>query len=41
MLEEDSLDAQLQCFWAIEEFHTLPKTAQKQECESHSQATTT
>jgi hypothetical protein len=41
MLEEDSLDARLQCFWAIEEFHTLPKTPQKQECESHFQATTT
>jgi SNF2 family DNA or RNA helicase len=41
MLEEDSLDAQLQCFWAIEEFHILPKTAQKQECESHFQANTT
>jgi hypothetical protein len=22
MLEEDSLDAPLQCFWAIEEFHS-------------------
>jgi hypothetical protein len=41
MLEEDSLDAQLQCFWAMEEFRTLPKTAQKQECESHFQANTT
>jgi hypothetical protein len=41
MLEEDGLDAQLHCFWAIEEFHTLPKTPQKQEYESHFQATTT
>jgi hypothetical protein len=41
MLEENSLDAQLQCSWAMEEFLTLPKTALKQECESHFQVTTT
>jgi hypothetical protein len=40
-LEENRLDAQLQRFWAVEEFHTLPKTTQELECESHFQATIT
>jgi hypothetical protein len=40
-LEENSLDAQLQCFWAFEEFHSLSKTTLEPECESHFQATTT
>ena len=40
-LEENSLDAQLQHFWACEEFQSPPKTTLEPECESRCQATTT
>lgn len=40
-LEYNSLNAQLQPFWAVEEFDSLPKTTQELECESRFQAPTT
>jgi hypothetical protein len=40
-LEGNSLDAQLQRFWAFEAFHSLPKTTLQPEFECHFQETTT
>jgi hypothetical protein len=40
-LEYNHLNAQLQRFWTVEEFHFLPKTTQELECEIRFQASTT
>jgi hypothetical protein len=39
-LAYNSLNAPLQHFWTVEEFHSLPKTTQELECESRFQAPT-